>query len=48
MSIYSGFATRHQEDAYNKLLAKAVLLMGDKLAAFKGEILSKDAMGGEA
>jgi len=35
MSVYSGFATRHQEDVYNKLLAKAICLMSEKLSFYK-------------
>eukprot|EP01022_Parablepharisma_sp_SALTPOND_P017138 TRINITY_DN2674_c0_g1_i1.p1 TRINITY_DN2674_c0_g1~~TRINITY_DN2674_c0_g1_i1.p1 ORF type:complete len:326 (-),score=19.99 TRINITY_DN2674_c0_g1_i1:1395-2273(-) len=35
MSVYSGFATRHQEDVYNKLLSKAISLMADKIASCK-------------
>ena len=39
MSVYSGFATRHQEDMYNKLASKTVSLMAEKLASYRNIIM---------
>ena len=34
MSIYSGFAKREQENYYNGLVNKALLLLADRIVAF--------------
>ncbi|CAI2377557.1 unnamed protein product [Moneuplotes crassus] len=40
MSIYSGFATRNQEEFYNKLVQKLISMMSDKIIAdLKGKSL---------
>ncbi|CAI2377369.1 unnamed protein product [Moneuplotes crassus] len=40
MSIYSGFATRNQEDFYNRLVEKLISMMSEKIVAnFNGQSL---------